>query len=152
MQGLLVSFTKLLLHCLTMNRRERKEKDATVQVHHHALSTSTSTLRNHLNKVHRAEYNTICTENSWKNHLKDTEKQKAEAAKVVARAASRESFSMDELLKRIAGFIVADDQVCLFLFQVICHISSNHNYSRSELLNVQSSGTCSFLLAATSKI
>jgi hypothetical protein len=99
-----------------MNHRENREKDATVEVHHHALSTSTSTLRSHLNKVHRAEYDRICAQNSWKNPLKDAEKQKAEAAKVVARVAAREPFSLDGLLKRIARFIVADDQVCVFFF------------------------------------
>jgi len=133
-----------------MNHREDKEKDPTVQVHHHAMSTSTSTLRNHLNKVHRAQYDTLCAENSWKNHLKDAETQKAEAAKAVARVVAREHFSVDGLLKRIARFIVADDQVYFFLSHY--DISSNHNYSHSELLNAQSSGTCFFLLAATSKI
>jgi hypothetical protein len=99
---------------LTTNHRENREKDPTAQVHHHALSTSTSTLRNHLNKAHRAKYDAICAQNSWKNHLKDTEKQKAEAANVVARVAAREPFNVKGLLNRIARFIVADDQVFFF--------------------------------------
>ena len=56
----------------------------------------------------------MCSQNGWKNNLAEAEKQKAETAKIVARVASREPFNVDGLLKRIAKFIVTDDQV-LFL-------------------------------------
>jgi len=100
-----------------MNYREKKQNDPTAHLHHHALSTATGTLRNHLGKAHREEYNRICAQNGWKNNLAEAEKQKAETAKIVARVAAREPFSVDGLLKHIAKFIVADDQV--FFFKVI---------------------------------
>lgn len=134
-----------------MNHRENRLKNPTALVHHHAVSTATSTLRNHLGKAHRAEYNQICAQNGWKNHLAAAEIQKAKTAKVVARVAAREPFSIDGLLQRITRFIVADDQVSFFkLFMVL--LSSNHIYSRSESLNAQSSVIYSFLHATILKI
>ena len=56
----------------------------------------------------------MCSQNGWKNNLAEAEKQKAETAKLVARVAAREPFNMEGLLKRIAKFIVADDQVLIF--------------------------------------
>jgi hypothetical protein len=64
----------------------------------------------------------LCAQNNWKNHLKDAENLKAETSKVVARAAAREPFSVEGLLKRIAKFIVADDQVCFFFKSFITFI------------------------------
>ena len=48
----------------------------------------------------------MCSQNGWKNNLAEAEKQKAETA--------REPFNMEGLLKRIAKFIVANDQVLFF--------------------------------------
>jgi uncharacterized membrane-anchored protein len=91
--------------------RKVKEQDHNALVHHHATSTATGTLRNHLDKAHRAEYDTICSQNGWKNHLTEADQQKAAKAIEVTQVAKRESFTMDGLLKRIVKFVVADDQV-----------------------------------------
>jgi hypothetical protein len=145
-----------LRHCLTTNHREKKLKDPTTHVHHHALSTATSTLRNHLGKAHRADYDQICAQNGWKNNLAEAEKQKAETAKTVAQVATREQFSVEGLLKRIARFIVADDQVGRLLFFEVIYaavtFSSNHFYSQSGWSNAQNSAICSFLHATISKM
>lgn len=94
--------------------RDAKEQDPKAHVHHHAITTATGTLRNHLGKSHREEYDRKCAEGGWKNHLAEADKQKAAKNKGAMQVAKREAFSMDGLLNRIVKFIVADDQVILF--------------------------------------
>jgi hypothetical protein len=98
--------------------REAKEQDpaANLNLHSHALTTATGTLRNHLGKSHRVEYDRQCAQNGWKNHLAEADIQKAAKEKVVIQLAQREAFNVDGLLKRIVKFIVADDQVRFFFF------------------------------------
>ena len=91
--------------------RDAREQDPNAYLHHHAVSTATGTLRNHLNKAHREEYDRKCAESGWKNHLVEADKQKAAKDKAVTQVTKREAFSMDGLLNRIVKFIVADDQV-----------------------------------------
>jgi hypothetical protein len=91
--------------------RDAREQDPNARLHSHAISTATGTLRAHLGKSHRVEYDRLCAQNGWKNHLAETDIQKAEKAKTVIQIAKREQFSMDGLLNRIVKFIVADDQV-----------------------------------------
>jgi hypothetical protein len=87
------------------------EKDPKVNVHHHALSTATGTLRNHLGKAHREDYDRICAQNGFKNNLAAADLQKAAKEEAVIQVAKREEFTVDGLLNRIMKFIVADDQV-----------------------------------------
>ena len=73
--------------------------------------TATGTLRNHLGKSHREEYDKLCTQNGWKNHLAEADKQKAAKETAVIQVAKRELFNVDGLWNWIVKFIVADDQV-----------------------------------------
>jgi hypothetical protein len=93
--------------------REAKEQDpqANTYVHHHALTTATGTLRAHLGKAHRTEYDKLCAQNGWKNCLAEADLQKAAKADAVIQATKRESFSVDGFTRRLVKFIVADDQV-----------------------------------------
>lgn len=91
--------------------REAREQDPNAPLHHHATSTATGTLRNHLNKCHRVEYDRLCAQNGWKNHLAEADLQKAAKEKAIIQVAKREPFNVDGLLNRIVKFIVADDQV-----------------------------------------
>lgn len=99
--------------------RNAKELDPKVNLHHHALTTATGTLRNHLGKAHREEYDRICAENGWKNNLAEADLQKVAKEKVVEQLAKREEFTVDGLLNRIVRFIVADDQVRLYSLELI---------------------------------
>jgi hypothetical protein len=97
--------------------REARKQDPNANLHHHAITTATGTLRVHLNKSHRVEYDRLCGENGWKNCLAEADIQKTAKAEAVIQVAKRESFSADGLLKRIVKFIVADDQVRLCFFE-----------------------------------
>ena len=111
---MLVSFylnTSSYLPTESMIYRKDNQQDPNVHLHHHAVSTATGTLRNHLNKSHREEYDRACAQNGWKNYLVDADVQKAAKAKEITQVAKRESFTMDGFLKHIVKFIVADDQV-----------------------------------------
>ena len=100
--------------------RDANEKDTKVNVHHHALSTATGTLRNHLGKAHREDYDRICAQNGYKNNLEVADIQKAAKEKAVIQVVKREEFTVDGLLNRIVKFIVADDQVRFtFLWAII---------------------------------
>lgn len=91
--------------------RKDREQDPNANVHHHSTSTATGTLRNHLNKSHRVEYDRVCAQNGWKNYLAEADSLKAAKEKEVIQVEKREMFTMDGLLKCITKFIVADDQV-----------------------------------------
>jgi hypothetical protein len=120
--------------------RDAKEeaRDPKAYVHHHAITTATGTLRNHLGKSHREEYDRKCAESGWKNHLAEADKQKAAKDKVAMQVAKKEAFSMDGLLNCIVKFIVADDQVYYFrvfkLFLLMFYL-----HSLFELWNVPNS-------------
>jgi hypothetical protein len=96
--------------------REAREQDANAHLHHHAITTATGTLRTHLDKFHREEYDKRCAKNALQNCLKEADIQKAAKAEAVIQVAKRELFNVDGLLMHIVRWIVADDQVS-FLFQ-----------------------------------
>jgi hypothetical protein len=91
--------------------REAWELDHNAHLHSHALTTATGTLRVHLGKCHREEYDRQCAQNGWKNNLAEADLQKAAKEKAVVQAAKREDFTVNGLLNCIVRFIVADDQV-----------------------------------------
>lgn len=110
--------------------RKNREQDANAHLHHHALSTASGTLRNHLDKSHRAEYDRLCAQNGWKNYLAEADIQKAAKAKEVIQVAKRESFTMDGLLNRLVRFIVADDQVSNYVSLRNFLLTFNHQSIR----------------------
>ena len=151
MPGLPVSIPKKIvyIHVYAVHR-DNKTKNPTAHIQTYSLTTTSGTLRAHLAKYHREEYDKKCAENGWKNSLVETEKQKEVMAEVVNRSADREPFSTEGLLKRIVRFIVADDQVIIFQrFQLPL---SNNSYSLSGFRNAQNSVNCSFLLVERSTI
>lgn len=101
--------------------RKAREQDANANLHHHATTTATGTLRSHLGKSHRVEYDRFCAQNGCKNYLNEADIQKAAKAKEVVQVAKRETFSVDGLMKCIVKFIVADDQVRIIIFSAISY-------------------------------
>jgi hypothetical protein len=114
-------------------------QDPKVNVHHHAITTATGTLRNHLGKAHREDYDKLCAQNGWKNNLAEADIQKAAKEKAVSQAAKREEFTVNGLLHRLVRFIVADDQVrsiSLSYCVLICNLRSP--YESWNVLNSDS--------------
>ena len=71
-------------------------------------NSSNTTLRKHLAKHHKEEYNQVCSSNSWKNRLAgDASVPGAQNVNL-----KREYYSDETFLQKIVNWIVGDDQVC----------------------------------------
>jgi hypothetical protein len=84
----------------------------------YSSKSSNTTLRNHLESNHKAEYLRMCEANQWVNMLPKMKKElelKREADNLAGGGGGsggpRPTFSQSQFLKSLVNFIVADDQV-----------------------------------------
>jgi hypothetical protein len=80
------------------------------------VKTGYSSLRVHLEKVHKEEYLRLCKEKGWKNQLPTEVKARKAACLAASQSLGqgvhpRQPYSQEALLKHLINFIVADDQV-----------------------------------------
>jgi len=102
----------------------------------YSLTSTTSTLRNHLRRLHLAVYVAKCKEKGWMRYLQP---QEIDGRQQLASLQPCALFSPDAFLKVLVWWIVADDQVSHFAnlsFKVSSPLSS-----LSTLLRVTSSAT-----------
>lgn len=74
----------------------------------YSLTSTTSTLRNHLRRLHLAVYVAKCKEKGWMRYLQPEE---IDGRQLLASLQSRTPFSLDAFLEALVRWIVADDQV-----------------------------------------
>ena len=84
------------------------------------VNTSNAPLRGHLEKYHTDEYVQVCKDNRWSVLLLKLQQQITEAS--IGSSSDpdgrpRPEFSRQTFLRHIINFIVADDQVCLNIFE-----------------------------------
>jgi hypothetical protein len=111
--------------------------------------TGNSSLRSHLESIHKEEYLQLCRVNGWEIMLPKMRK----AAKIENSGTGnqgsgdgppRPSFSQDQFLKSLVNFIVADDQVYSIPLQysALNIITCSQSISWSVLNFVASSSCC----------
>jgi hypothetical protein len=85
-------------------------------------NTANTTLRSHIERLHLDEHVRICKARGWSMLLPKQKQQVTEANTGQPRdpGAPRSQFSRQTFLEHIIHFIVADDQVCLNIFET-CH-------------------------------
>src|ERR1700729_331615 len=75
-------------------------------------NTGNSSLRSHLESVHKVEYLHLCAQNGWAVMLPKMRKEGSNNQDTGdGGGRQRPAFSQGQLLKSIVNFIVADDQV-----------------------------------------
>ncbi|CAA7260679.1 unnamed protein product [Cyclocybe aegerita] len=78
-----------------------------------SINTSNTTLRNHLENVHKEEYLCLCTEKGWNNLLSKSRVQMVAAPEAAhgTQGAFRTPFTQKAFIQHLINFVVADDQV-----------------------------------------
>jgi hypothetical protein len=93
--------------------RERSESSSGYT---YSAKTSTSTLRTHLDRLHRKEYIRLCDEKGWKNQLKSSRTEgESRAAAGSQSQPPRAPFTQERFLDFLVKFIVATNQVSTLL-------------------------------------
>ena len=115
----LFSFS-LINYKLIFRRNHTPNSESTKEINwSFAPSTGNSSLRSHLESVHKMEYLQLCAANGWTIMLPKMRKEmmNANQGSGGGDGTQRPAYSQGQLLKSIVSFVVADDQVRLMLCQ-----------------------------------
>ena len=95
---------------------------------HFSHGTSSSGLRNHLDKWHCALYLQLAKEHGWTIQLPSHRDAIARQAAAAQSVVQHTPFSPDGLLNRLVWFIVANDQVCMYLPDINLYLTNMQEY------------------------
>jgi hypothetical protein len=105
----------------------------------YSKGTSTTSLRPHIEKYHLEEYERLAKEHGWKIMLPGLVSQARSAATATVSAlpdGQPDKFDERTFHEYLLNFIIADDQVYIFLLFASELLSSNMNHSMFQALNI----------------
>ena len=98
-------------------REAREAGPSKSTLYEYSYTTSTSSLRPHIEKYHLDLYQTLAKANGWTVYLPGLVSQaKSQAvSEVTTQGEQRDKFDVDTFHQHLLNFIIADDQVCTHL-------------------------------------